>query len=102
MITSTLRGYQIELVNNEWIYSDTKEATATNWDKRPCGHCGMDNTPEGHDACLGTLPGVMNACCGHGDDRGAYVQFLDGFSIYKKDSLSIMELLDKHKSEDSQ
>jgi len=25
-------------------------------------------TPEGHDACLGKLPGVGAACCGHGVD----------------------------------
>lgn len=23
-------------------------------------------TPDGHDACLGELPGVKYACCGHG------------------------------------
>lgn len=40
-----------------------------------CVHCGLDCTPEGHDACLGTLPHpVMNACCGHGDPTKAYVQ----------------------------
>ena len=33
------------------------------------------NTKEGHDGCLGTLPGIMNACCGHGDIDEAYVQF---------------------------
>lgn len=41
-----------------------------------CGHCGLDATPEGHDGCLGTLPGdVMNACCGHGNNDSAYIQF---------------------------
>ena len=44
-----------------------------------CGHCGKDRTPEGHDGCLGTLPGVMNACCGHGGNaEGAYIQYWDG------------------------
>ena len=23
-------------------------------------------TPEGHDACLGAIPGAAAACCGHG------------------------------------
>jgi hypothetical protein len=23
-------------------------------------------TPKGHDPCLANLPGVVNACCGHG------------------------------------
>ena len=41
-----------------------------------CAHCSKQCTPEGHDACLGTLKGgVMNACCGHGDDEAAYIQF---------------------------
>jgi len=40
-----------------------------------CGHCGRDATPEGHDGCVGTLIGVMNACCGHGNPEAAYVQF---------------------------
>lgn len=45
----------------------------------PCAKCGLPPTPEGHDGCLGTLPEhiVMNACCGHGYDRMAYVQFWD-------------------------
>lgn len=43
--------------------------------KEVCGHCGLKRTPEGHDGCIGTLEGVMNACCGHGEDKVAYVQF---------------------------
>lgn len=44
-----------------------------------CGHCGLSRTPEGHDGCIGTLPGVTNACCGHGGTaEGAYVQFSFG------------------------
>ncbi len=78
MITSNLRGHQIEYVNGEWIYSDTKEPTVTTHDTRPCGYCGKDNTPEGHDGCLGTLPDVMNACCGHGNTNETYLQFWNG------------------------
>ena len=42
-----------------------------------CGHCNLKRSPEGHDGCLGTLPGdVMNACCGHGGNaEGAYIQY---------------------------
>jgi len=43
-----------------------------------CRKCGKLPTKEGHDACLGTLPNVMNACCGHGRDQWAYVQFWGG------------------------
>jgi hypothetical protein len=43
--------------------------------KDVCGHCGISRTPEGHDGCIGTLEGVMNACCGHGETDMASVQF---------------------------
>lgn len=42
---------------------------------RGCGHCGLHPTPEGHDGCLGTIPGAMNACCGHGNVELAYIQY---------------------------
>ena len=93
---SKLRGHDIEFVNGKCIYSDTKEPTANNWQDRPCGRCGKHFTKEGHDACLGTLPGVMNACCGHGDNRDAYVQFLDGFSVHGEDAIVILEVLKKY------
>lgn len=45
------------------------------YEKDICGHCNLKRTPEGYDGCVGELQGVMNACCGHGDYRMAYVQF---------------------------
>jgi len=43
-----------------------------------CGKCKKLPTKEGHDGCLGTLPGkIMNACCGHGNDEQAYIQYWD-------------------------
>lgn len=42
--------------------------------KQKCGHCGLSRTKKGHDGCIGTLNGVMNACCGHGQNSMAYVQ----------------------------
>lgn len=73
---SNLRGHPIIYVNDEWFYADTREPTAGN--PRPCGKCGQEDTPEGHDACLGTIPNVVNACCGHGDDSIAYIDYQDG------------------------
>lgn len=35
-------------------------------DNRPCTYCEKLPTPEGYDACIGFLPGVESACCGHG------------------------------------
>jgi hypothetical protein len=45
--------------------------------RRQCPACGLRPTPDGHDPCLGTLPGVRNACCGHGVVPG-YIAFADG------------------------
>lgn len=64
-----------------WRFTDTGLPTVDTHHLRPCGHCGRHDTPEGHDGCLGTLPGVMNACCGHGVNREAYVQYPSGFTI---------------------
>lgn len=33
------------------------------------------------DPCLGYLPGVRNACCGHGVSGAAYIQFDNGIII---------------------
>jgi len=57
------RGWPIYRVGNWWRYEDTDE-TVTH--KRPCKRCGEPPTPEGHDACLGHVPGAISACCGHG------------------------------------
>lgn len=48
-----------------------------------CAKCGLLPTAEGHDGCLGTLPEdvVMNACCGHGEARMAYIQYWDRSDI---------------------
>jgi len=61
---SFLRGHRIKRKRGQWVYQDTEEPTINN--PRPCGACGSPDTLEGHDSCLGVLPGVMNACCGHG------------------------------------
>lgn len=86
---SYLRGHKIELLNGAYVYSDTKEPTIGN--ERDCGYCGLANTREGHDGCLGTLPNVMNACCGHGDVKQAYVQFDRNNAIYKDEAVRYIE-----------
>ena len=37
--------------------------------ERPCVQCGLLAAPDGPDPCLGMLPGVRAACCGHGVDE---------------------------------
>ena len=48
-----------------------------------CEKCNLMPTQEGHDGCLGTLNDsiVMNACCGHGDDSQAYIQYWDSCCV---------------------
>lgn len=60
------RGHAIEY-HGEWLYSD--DLTAINIE-RPCKKCGRLPTIEGHDACLGFIPGCSSACCGHGVSDG--------------------------------
>lgn len=40
-----------------------------------CQHCPLPARSDDIDPCLGRLPGVMNACCGHGTTSDAHVQF---------------------------
>lgn len=49
-----------------------------------CAKCLRGPTADGHDGCLGELPWpVMNACCGHGDDRQAYIQYSNGDAVVR-------------------
>lgn len=78
-MSDTFRGYDIEISRDGfWLFVDTGKSVAETWRSRPCGFCGQPNTPEGHDGCLGTIVGVVNACCGHGVTGSAYIQFEDG------------------------
>lgn len=45
-----------------------------------CPHCGKSTTAE-NDPCLGMLPGVVAACCGHGCREDAYILFANGVRI---------------------
>jgi len=78
---SKFRGHEIEERNGAFFFTDTGEPTAKTWKNRPCGYCGKHNTDKGHDACLGELPGVANACCGHGTQAESYIQFNNGVVI---------------------
>ena len=84
-VHSLHRGHAIQFTGGYWRYSDTGEATEGN--ERTCGHCGKGNTPEGHDGCLGTLPGVKNACCGHGEPNTAYAMLVDGRDLRGQEAM---------------
>lgn len=87
-----LRGHPIYYKYGQWWYKDTR--TKTVGDIRDCGYCGLSDAKEGHDGCLGTLPNVMNACCGHGIEDDAYIQFFDERqSLYRLDAIKIINKL---------
>lgn len=85
MIRGFLRGHPMFFKDGQWLYKDTKSPTVGN--NRACGNCGKPSTREGHDGCLGSLSGVMNACCGHGIENEAYVQFSAKRTIRGKDAI---------------
>lgn len=76
VVKSHLRGHPVEYINDEWIFSDTKELTASN-PRSICGNCGRERTKEGYDACLGYIRGAIYACCGHGNKKEAYTMFVE-------------------------
>lgn len=78
---SFVQGHRIAYRNREWVYADTGENVKV---PRPCAKCKCFPTPEGHDACLGHIPGAKYACCGHGANPG-YVLYEDG----KRDKLPV-------------
>jgi hypothetical protein len=48
--------------------------------ERPCRACGRSCGGQCPDPCLGVLPGVSYACCGHGE-KPAYVRFENGVTV---------------------
>ena len=73
---SYLRGHKIRWNNalQRWRYDDDGSSTDKN---RPCVRCGRMPTPEGYDACLGHIEGVVSACCGHGESEPILIKARD-------------------------
>ncbi len=74
----------------QWRYCDNNDPTAETHMSRPCGECGKLQTSEGHDPCIGTLPDVMNACCGHGRPSEAYIQYNSGKRLSGIEAMNLM------------
>jgi hypothetical protein len=91
VVKSKYRGNEIEFNSKGWVFSDTKILVSDN-KSRECGNCGLEQTKEGHDACLGELPHLMNACCGHGNNKDAYIQLMNGSSIHGEDAILLIEI----------
>lgn len=60
--TGRHRGHLVHWDGAIWRYDDGTPATA----ERPCVECGVLAEPGAPDPCIGMLPGVSSACCGHG------------------------------------
>ena len=67
--TSRIRGHAVTYSGGAWRTADGLPVRTD----APCAACGKPPTPEGHDACLDTIPGAIAACCGHGHPEDAYV-----------------------------
>lgn len=89
---------ELQEVNGQWVKSEPTICTRPSdyWlSHKTCRECGLGPTKEGHDGCLGALPNLMNACCGHEKDDyyEPYVQFWDGSCLRGKEALRMIEVL---------
>lgn len=67
MVTAYLFGHLVfwHVHAQSWCYYDTGGLVVGSLPRR-CPKCREFPTTEGHDPCLGTVRGVVGACCGHG------------------------------------
>ena len=61
-----------------------------------CKFCGQPPTPEGYDHCIGELPGVLHACCGHGVEP-SMVRFTNRVVIRGKFDVDHLNLTEEQK-----
>lgn len=72
-----LRGHEVEWDETDAVWRHVDSHTPANGpaaELRECPQCGEFPTAEGHDSCLGTIPGAAGGCCGHGKHLG-YVNY---------------------------
>lgn len=88
-------GGLCELRTREVVYGDVAFGVAQclkcstvmeaiGWRPRECNHCGLQWGESLHDPCLGQIPGVLSACCGHGDPTKRY-GVPEGWAALEKD-----------------
>ncbi len=96
---SHFRGHPIIQVDGVWVYEDTLTKSGFDGVVRPCKRCNETFQGSNHgksDPCLGDLPGVDNACCGHGATEDAYIRFTNGVVVK---GFTTIEYTVKHKKE---
>ena len=75
-------GHPIVWVDEKWLYEDTMEPImGFGGEIRPCVKCGKLSNTGDPDPCLGNLPGVDSACCGHGVRERSYIRFTNGMVV---------------------
>ena len=73
------RGHPVKW-NEDRNRFEYEDGIAMDAHERPCTKCDMLAGDDGHDPCLGKLPGVKDACCGHGTGLG-YIIFENGVGV---------------------
>ena len=82
VVQSYLRGHELIMKDGKWVYADDLSDIPANGGKlRPCKQCGRSHELTDADPCLGVLPGVKQACCGHGKQNQSYIIFKNGVII---------------------
>jgi hypothetical protein len=79
----------IHFKNGEWVDSKGRSFRKHHWRKTTCARCGNLPTEEGYDSCIGFVPGVIKACCGHGS-KAPYVKLPNNKIIKGKGALKIL------------
>jgi len=79
----------------KWRYADTLEQTPQDGEgiERPCIACHRRAAIDGPDPCLGWIPEVTFACCGHGNVSQAYVVFDAGHCLRGPEAVAFFETL---------
>jgi hypothetical protein len=82
------RGHPVHFDWDRNCFMDCRTEKIVDINKLQCPACELFPTAEGHDACLGTIPGIIAACCGHGYRSECYVkpqhgQILTGIQAFK-------------------
>ena len=71
MVKAYINGHDCAFENGAWQLPANVET---------CPRCGCTNKQDNPDGCLGLLPGVVSACCGHGVEEG-YIIFENGVEL---------------------
>ena len=86
---------------NLFLYDDEKDQ-AYNYDNNKkidiphtCRNCKKEMKEDEPDACIGKLPGVKYACCGHGIIVDAYVVFNDNTLLRASEAIVYFEIIKK-------